>query len=120
MVKPSWDMDSMFVPAFCSPAIWFTNQFIPALSDLTAEGPSYDEAVHNARHAAEVFLSKVKITTIELNSPVETLRRGSPQAVLNAAGRFKGDETAMQQHLDEIYAERRVSDGGDTGGAGNE
>jgi predicted RNase H-like HicB family nuclease len=27
---------------------------IPALSDLTAEGSSYDEAVHNARHAAEL------------------------------------------------------------------
>jgi hypothetical protein len=99
-------MDSMFVLAFCSPVIWFTNQFIPALSDLTAEGASYDEAVHNARHAAKVFLSKVRVTTIELGTPVETLRRGSPQAVLNAAGRFKGDEDAMQQHLDEIYAER--------------
>jgi hypothetical protein len=51
---------------------------IPALSDLTAEGSSYDEAVHNARHAAEVFLSKVRVTTIELNTPAEHLRRGSP------------------------------------------
>ena len=41
----------------------------PALSDLSAEGSSYDEAVHNARHAAEVFLSKVRVTTIELNTP---------------------------------------------------
>jgi predicted RNase H-like HicB family nuclease len=68
---------------------------IPALSDLTAEGSSYDEAVHNARHAAEVFLSKVRVTTIELGTPLETLRRGSPQAVLNAAERFKGDEERM-------------------------
>ena len=71
----------MFVLAFCPPAISFTNQF----SDRTAEGSSYDEAVHNARHAAEAFLSKVKVTTIELNIPAERLRRGSPQAVLNAA-----------------------------------
>jgi hypothetical protein len=96
---------------------------IPALSDLTAEGSSYDEAVHNARHAAEVFLSKVRLTTIELSIPVEYLRRGSPQAVLNAAGRFKGDENGMQQHLDEVYAERRaerVGHEGDTGQAGSE
>jgi hypothetical protein len=96
---------------------------IPALSDLTAEGSSYDEAVHNARHAAEVFLSKVRVTTIELNTLAEHLRRGSPQAVLNAAGRFKGDEDAMQQHLDDVYAERRaecVGNQGDTGQSGNE
>ena len=79
---------------------------IPALSDLTAEGSSYGEAVHNARHAAEVFLSKVRVTTIELNTPAEHLRRGSRQAVLNAAERFKGDEDAMQQDVDDVYAER--------------
>src|SRR5215470_9100464 len=73
---------------------------IPALSDLSADGSSYDDAVNNARRAAEAFLSNAKVTTIELNTPVEHLRRGSPQAVLKAAGRFKGDEQAMQQHLD--------------------
>jgi len=53
--------------------------WIPALSDLTAEGSSYDEAIHNARHAAEVFLSKVKITTIELSIPVETYGAAAPR-----------------------------------------
>jgi len=85
---------------------------IPALSDLTAEGSSYDEAAHNARHAADVFLSRVRVTTIELDVPGERLRRGSPQAVLNAAGRFRGDEEVMQQHLDDIYAEQRWSQRG--------
>ncbi len=80
---------------------------IPALSDLSAAGSSYDEAVANARLAAETFLSKVRVTVIELNVPAQKLRRGSPQAVLQAAGKFKGDEAAMLQHIEEIYAERR-------------
>ena len=37
----------------------------------------------------------------------QTLRPGSPQAALRAAGKFKGDEEAMLQHIEEIYAERR-------------
>lgn len=80
---------------------------IPALSALSAEGASYDEAVQKARQAAEAFLSKVRITTIELNEPNQELRRGSPKSVLRAAGRFKGDEEAMRQHIEEIYSERR-------------
>jgi predicted RNase H-like HicB family nuclease len=52
---------------------------IPALSDLTAEGSSYDEAVHNARHAAEVFLSKVRVTTIELNTRLSTYGAAAPR-----------------------------------------
>jgi predicted RNase H-like HicB family nuclease len=80
---------------------------IPALSDLSAEGTSYDEAVQKARQAAEAFLSKVRITTIELNEPNQELRRGSPKSVLKALGKFKGDEEAMRQHIEEIYSERR-------------
>jgi predicted RNase H-like HicB family nuclease len=80
---------------------------IPALADLSAEGSSYDEAVTNAKQAAEAYLSKVRITTIELNLPAPEFRRGSPSAVLKAAGGFKGDEEVMRQHLEEIYAERR-------------
>ena len=80
---------------------------IPALSDLSAEGASYDEAVQKARQAAEAFLSKVRITTIELNETNQELRRGSPKSVLKSAGKFKGDEEAMRLHIEEIYAERR-------------
>lgn len=83
---------------------------IPALSDLSAEGTTYDEAVHKARQAAEVFLSKVRITTIELPQSNQELRRGSPKSVLRAAGRFKGDEEAMRQHIEEIYSERRMAE----------
>ena len=64
-------------------------------------------AVRKVQLAAEAFLSKVSITTIELNIPAQELRSGSPQAVLRAAGKFKGDEEAMQQHLEEIYTERK-------------
>ena len=85
---------------------------IPALSGLSAEGASRDQAVINAQHAAEAYLSSVEITTIELALPQDQqleqwLRPGSPQAVLRAAGKFKGDEEAMMQHIEEIYAERR-------------
>jgi predicted RNase H-like HicB family nuclease len=52
---------------------------IPALSDLSAEGSSYDEAIHNARHAAEVFLSRVRVTTIELGIPLDTFVAVAPE-----------------------------------------
>lgn len=80
---------------------------IPALSDLSAEGSSYEDAVQKVRHAAKLFLSKVSITTIELNETSQELRRGSPKSVLKSAGKFKGDEEAMRLHIEEIYAERR-------------
>jgi len=85
---------------------------IPALSDLSAEGATREEAVQNVRRAAEAYLSTVEVTTIEVALPLDqrsqqTLRPGSPQAVLRAAGKFKGDEEAMLQHIEEIYAERR-------------
>ena len=82
---------------------------IPALSVLSAEGATREEAVQNVRRAAEAYLSTVEVTTIELALPMDqqALRPGSPQAVLRAAGKFKGDEEAMLQHIKEIYAERR-------------
>lgn len=85
--------------------IW--RAFIPTLSDLSAEGFSYEEAVQKVQQAAETYLASIKMTTINLHHPVPQFRRGSKQAVLNAAGKFKGDETAMIQHIEEIYAERR-------------
>lgn len=80
---------------------------IPALPDLTAEGKSRDEALRNVCRAAEVYLSQVEVTTIEVELPPQRLRPDSPKAWLAAAGKFKGDEEAMLQHIEEIYAERR-------------
>ena len=37
----------------------------------------------------------------------QTIRPDSPQAWLEAAGKFKGEEDAMQEHIEEIYAERK-------------
>src|SRR5437588_13024462 len=80
---------------------------IPALADLSAEGQTRDEAMRNAQHAAEAYLSKVEVTTIEVGIGLQPLRPGSPQAVLASAGKFKGDEEAMCGHIEEIYAEGR-------------
>ena len=85
--------------------IW--HAVIPTLSDLSAEGASYEEAVQNAKQAAEDYLSNVVVTTVAVNHSQRPLRPGSKQAVLKAAGKFKGDEPAMLQHIEEIYAERR-------------
>jgi len=81
---------------------------IPALADLAAEGTSEDEAVNNARQAAEKYLASVKVRTIEIALPQEPmLRPDSPQAWIRDAGMFIGDEESMLQHIEEIYAERR-------------
>jgi predicted RNase H-like HicB family nuclease len=81
---------------------------IPVLSDLTAEGASRDEALLNAQRAAEAYLSTVEVTTIEVTVPgEESWRPDSPQSWIKAAGMFVGDEEAMLQHIEDIYAERR-------------
>lgn len=81
---------------------------IPALSDLTAEGASRDEAVLRARLAAEEYLSSVEVTTIRLSAPQpQPVSPRSPREWINSAGKFAGDEEAMQEHIEEIYAERR-------------
>lgn len=80
---------------------------IPSLMNLMAEGPTRNEALRNVWREAEVYLAKVEIATIEVVTPPQMLRPDSPKAWLRAAGKFKGDEEAMQQHIEEIYAERR-------------
>ncbi len=80
---------------------------IPALMNLMAEGKTRDEALRKVWREAEVYLAKVEIATIEVATPPQMIRPDSPQAWLRAAGKFKGDEEAMQQHIEEIYAERR-------------
>jgi len=81
---------------------------IPALPDLAAEGKSRDEAVKNAQRAAEEYLSKVEIATIDIDlGQGRTLRVGSPQAILKALEAFAGDEEAIREHFEEIEKERR-------------
>jgi predicted RNase H-like HicB family nuclease len=81
---------------------------IPALSDLSAEGASRDEAMQNARRAAEDYLSKVEVTTIKVPLPREqTPRAGSPQALLKELEAFAGDEEALREHFEEILAVRQ-------------
>jgi predicted RNase H-like HicB family nuclease len=81
---------------------------IPNFPDLTAEGTTRDEAVRNVERAIRNYLAGFEVTTIRVDVPVREARRYSTaQDVLRAAGKFKGDEEAMLQHIEEIYAERR-------------
>jgi predicted RNase H-like HicB family nuclease len=81
---------------------------IPNFPGLTAEGATRDEAVRNVERAVQNYLAGFEITTIRVDVPVREARRYSTaQDVLRVAGKFKGDEAAMLQHIEEIYAERR-------------
>ena len=82
--------------------------FIPALGDLAAEGASRDEAVRNARRAAEEYLSKFEITTIEVDpTQNSTSRPDSPLSLLRALEAFADDGEALREHFDQIAAERQ-------------
>jgi len=82
--------------------------FIPALADLSAEGASRDEAMKNAQRAAENYLSKVEVATINVALPREqTSRAGSPQALLKEIEAFAGDEEALREHFEEIARGRQ-------------
>jgi predicted RNase H-like HicB family nuclease len=82
--------------------------FIPALSDLSAEGATRDEAIRNAQRAAESYLASVEVTTVTVTLPQEkSLRPGSPQALLKALEAFAGDEEAIREHFEEIARERQ-------------
>jgi predicted RNase H-like HicB family nuclease len=81
---------------------------IPALADLSAEGPSPDEAVQNVQQAAEAYLATVEFRTIRIETP----RRLTPpystaQDWLEAVSVFEGDEEALREHFAEIEAERQ-------------
>ena len=81
---------------------------IPALSDLTAEGASRDEAMQNAKRAAADYLSKVELTTINIALPREqAVRAGSPGALLKELEMFASDEEALREHFAEIARERQ-------------
>jgi hypothetical protein len=54
------------------------------------------------------YLSSVEVTTITVTLPQEqSLRPGSPQAVLKALEVFAGDEEAVREHFEEIARERQ-------------
>lgn len=98
----------MQYPVIIEPKNGAYRAVIPALANLSAEGDSPVEALQKVQQAAKDFLASVTIATIEIPSMQDqTLRPGSSQSVLKAAGGFVGDEDAMLQHIEEIYAERR-------------
>ncbi|MGH9766548.1 MAG: type II toxin-antitoxin system HicB family antitoxin [Blastocatellia bacterium] len=81
---------------------------IPSLPNIVAEGATRDEAVINAKSAAQRYLLGVEIATVQLaERPVGEQGLSTVEQVLLAAGKFKGDEEAMLQHIEEIYFERR-------------
>ena len=82
---------------------------IPTLPNLSAEGVSRDDALRKARTAAETYLAGVEVISVEAATKIISDQRpGSPQSVLQLAGKFNGDEAAMEEHLSEIYAERKI------------
>jgi predicted RNase H-like HicB family nuclease len=81
---------------------------IPALADLSAEGPSPDEAVQNVRHAAEAYLASVEVRTIRLEAPPSPAPNYSTaEDWLAAVKVFEGDENALREHFAQIEAERQ-------------
>jgi predicted RNase H-like HicB family nuclease len=81
---------------------------IPTLPNIVAEGATRDEAIINAKSAAQLYLLGVEVATVQLaEGPALDHGLSTVEQVLMAAGKFKGDEVAMLQHIDEIYAERR-------------
>jgi predicted RNase H-like HicB family nuclease len=86
--------------------IW--RAYIPALAGLSVEGASREEAVRNAKRAAEEYLTRVEVTTVEVNLPIgHEIRPDSPQALLKALEAFSGDGEAMREHFEEIAKERK-------------
>lgn len=81
---------------------------IPALSDLSAEGSTSDEAVFNVQCAAKSYLARVEIRTIQVSPSVAQPKRYSTaRDWIEAADAFVGDEEAIREHFAEIEAERQ-------------
>ena len=76
---------------------------IPSLPGLLAEGTTQEEALKRARQEAELYLSRVAVTTIEVDLPA--LHLGSAQTWLYAAGTFEGDQE-QSQHFADLAAKR--------------
>jgi predicted RNase H-like HicB family nuclease len=73
----------------------FWRAVIPALAGLSAEGASLDDALQNARQAAEAYLANVVMTTIEI---------GTTQ--LRKPGRQNG---GIQRHREAIEREFAIA-----------
>ena len=80
---------------------------IPALSNLTAEGPTRKDAISQAERAAESYLAGVEIVNLEIEKEATTFRRSSPQAWLRTEPLFPDDEL-FRQYLAEIEAEKEL------------
>jgi len=80
---------------------------IPALADLSAEGPSPDEAVEKVRSAAEAYLATVELRKITVASPPAQVY-STAQDWLDAVKAFEGDEDALRDHFIEIESERQL------------
>ncbi|NOT60945.1 MAG: hypothetical protein HOP19_12070 [Acidobacteria bacterium] len=81
---------------------------IPTLPNVVAEGATRDEAVVNAKELAQRYLLNVESAIIQLADPVfRSEGLSKVEDLLAVAGLFSGDEAAMQQHIEDIYAERR-------------
>lgn len=77
---------------------------IPSLPGLSAEGTTLEEALQGAQQEAAAYLSRVTVSTIEVDLPA--LHRGSAQAWLDAAGTFEGDPE-QSQHFADLAAMRQ-------------
>jgi predicted RNase H-like HicB family nuclease len=86
----------------------FYKALIPALSDLSAEGNTSDEAVFNVQCAAKSYLAKVEVRTIQLPTSIaQSKRYSTARDWIEAAEAFVGDEEAIREHFAEIEAERQ-------------
>ena len=80
---------------------------IPTLMNLMAEGNTRDDALDQVSRAAEVYLQKIEVTTIDVAAPARIVRRDSPQAWLNAAGGVDPTDALYQEYLAELAAEKQ-------------
>lgn len=77
---------------------------IPSLPGLSVEGTTLQEALTEARKEAMSYLSRVTVTTIEVDLPPSRL--SSAQAWLEAAGTFEGDRE-QSQHFAKLATKRQ-------------
>jgi hypothetical protein len=77
---------------------------VPSLPGLSAEGATLEEAIKGARQEATSYLSRVAVTTIEVDLP--ELHLGNAQAWLDAAGTFEGDQE-QSQHFANLATKRQ-------------
>ncbi len=94
----------MHYPVIVEQTNGFWRAVIPTLAGLTAEGGSLDDALRNARQAAEAYLSTVVVTTIEVSTPQLARQNGGIQRQREAVER----ELALAAELNSPAAELRL------------